>query len=264
VKRYSSGMYVRLAFAVAAHLEPEILVVDEVLAVGDAEFQKKSLGKMEEVSKGHGRTVLFVSHNMAAVRQLCSRAILLESGTKSCDTNTDAVVQAYMQNGIENKHVQFAIRGPAGDDLVKYIAVEMMQQGKSVEDAVDISLPLVISLDYEIKSKVSGFRIHVDLCDVYGDIIARFFNTANDAEIQTLEKGIYKATLTMPAMTLGPTQYVIRLYSSVFNERSCVANSEIAALVKTTFSKHWCGPYISDTFRGKVLLSFPWENIRVK
>ena len=97
VKRYSSGMYVRLAFAVAAHLEPEILVVDEVLAVGDAEFQKKCLGKMEEVSKGQGRTVLFVSHNMAAVQQLCGRALLLKEGTISADGAVPALLQMYLQ-----------------------------------------------------------------------------------------------------------------------------------------------------------------------
>jgi len=81
VKRYSSGMMVRLGFAIAAHLEPEILVVDEVLAVGDAEFQKKAIGKMQDVSKGQGRTVLFVSHNMAAVRSLCTRGVMLKNGT---------------------------------------------------------------------------------------------------------------------------------------------------------------------------------------
>jgi lipopolysaccharide transport system ATP-binding protein len=95
VKRYSSGMYVRLAFAVAAHLEPEILVVDEVLAVGDAEFQKKCLGKMKDVA-GHGRTVLFVSHNMAAVRALCSKALLLRSGRLALAGNTDDVILHYV------------------------------------------------------------------------------------------------------------------------------------------------------------------------
>ena len=95
VKRYSSGMYVRLAFAVAAHLEPEILIVDEVLAVGDAEFQKKCLGKMKDVA-GHGRTILFVSHNMAAIQHLCSRAILLQNGKLTLDTNTDKAVESYL------------------------------------------------------------------------------------------------------------------------------------------------------------------------
>lgn len=95
VKRYSSGMYVRLAFAIAAHLEPEILVVDEVLAVGDAEFQKKCIGKMEEVSKGQGRTVLFVSHNMAAIQNLCENAILMDSGQAKIIDSVDNVIKTY-------------------------------------------------------------------------------------------------------------------------------------------------------------------------
>lgn len=98
VKRYSSGMYVRLAFAVAAHLEPDILIVDEVLAVGDAEFQKKAIGKMQDVSNNSGRTVLFVSHNMAAVKSLCTRGILLENGKMAFEGNVDDVVNLYLRN----------------------------------------------------------------------------------------------------------------------------------------------------------------------
>lgn len=107
VKRYSSGMYVRLAFSVAAHLEPEILVVDEVLAVGDAEFQKKCLGKMQDVA-GHGRTVLFVSHNMAAVQNLCDRAILLRNGRKEFDGDTTEAIKIYTsttRNEVSNEKV---------------------------------------------------------------------------------------------------------------------------------------------------------------
>ncbi len=98
VKRYSSGMYVRLAFAVAAHLEPEILIVDEVLAVGDAQFQKKCLGKMEDVSKNEGRTVLFVSHNMGTVLKLCQNCISLNSGTIDKIGNVNFVVDQYYKN----------------------------------------------------------------------------------------------------------------------------------------------------------------------
>ena len=98
VKRYSSGMYVRLAFAVASHLEPDVLIVDEVLAVGDSQFQKKCLGKMNEVRK-NGRTVLFVSHNMVAVRTLCTRAVLLEKGELTLDSGTEEVVRQYLANG---------------------------------------------------------------------------------------------------------------------------------------------------------------------
>ncbi|WP_199120902.1 ABC transporter ATP-binding protein [Pedobacter sp. ASV28] len=104
VKRYSSGMYVRLAFAVAAHLESEILIVDEVLAVGDAEFQQKCLGKMGEVSKGEGRTVLFVSHNMAAIKNLCTKSMLLVNGILTNFTDTETVVQDYMSNNDSPSH----------------------------------------------------------------------------------------------------------------------------------------------------------------
>lgn len=102
VKRYSSGMTVRLAFAVAAFLEPEILVIDEVLAVGDDEFQKKAIGKMQDISRGDGRTVLFVSHNMAAVRDLCTRAILLSNGNVDIDSSVDVVVNKYLNSNTEN------------------------------------------------------------------------------------------------------------------------------------------------------------------
>ena len=117
VKRYSSGMYVRLAFAVAAHLEPEILIVDEVLAVGDAGFQKKCLGKMQEVSKGEGRTVLFVSHNMAAVQGLCSKAIYLQAGSVNSIGDVNLIVEKYQTHAASGKNER--LRGPVkiGDAL---------------------------------------------------------------------------------------------------------------------------------------------------
>ena len=115
VKRYSSGMYVRLAFAVAAHLESEILIVDEVLAVGDAEFQKKAIGKMKDISQKGGRTVLFVSHNMTSIKALCSRAVLLENGKLTKDGSPDEVINYYLNHSIlmKNtyiKHYSFFIK----------------------------------------------------------------------------------------------------------------------------------------------------------
>ncbi|MBP92718.1 MAG: ABC transporter ATP-binding protein, partial [Flavobacteriaceae bacterium] len=110
VKRYSSGMRVRLAFAVAAFLEPDILVIDEVLAVGDAEFQKKAIGKMQDISKGDGRTVLFVSHNMAAVKRLCTRAIVLEHGKTVFEGATDETVDFYLNQGKKQERVVLAER----------------------------------------------------------------------------------------------------------------------------------------------------------
>lgn len=126
VKRYSSGMYMRLAFAVAAHLEPEILIVDEVLAVGDAQFQKKCLGKMQEVSKG-GRTILFVSHNMVAVRNLCEKVLLLDKGCLKAIGSTDSVVPTYLNN--EKNENQFS-RTPVVNDERRVIIenVEVLTQ----------------------------------------------------------------------------------------------------------------------------------------
>jgi lipopolysaccharide transport system ATP-binding protein len=107
VKRYSSGMTVRLAFAVAAHLDPDILVIDEVLAVGDAEFQKKAIGKMQDISNSEGRTVLFVSHNMAAVKNLCTRAIVLQHGTKVFEGDTYDAVDFYLKNDMSNNTAKY-------------------------------------------------------------------------------------------------------------------------------------------------------------
>ena len=132
VKRYSSGMYVRLAFAVAAHLEPEILVVDEVLAVGDAQFQKKCLGKMEEVGK-EGRTVLFVSHNMAMISNLCQKGILLEGGKISTQGEVSKVIQQYYQNSNMKNEVSDR---RIGSELVDLLSIELVGLSGNLETTI--------------------------------------------------------------------------------------------------------------------------------
>jgi lipopolysaccharide transport system ATP-binding protein len=149
VKRYSSGMYVRLAFAVAAHLEPEILIVDEVLAVGDAAFQKKCLGKMGEISSGGGRTVLFVSHNMAAVSQLCTRAVWLDKGQVRFVGSPAGAVHAYL----DTQSADAGTRGwtwpgdAPGDDRVRLLRASVIQ-GEKVAPVVDINEPCEIELEF--------------------------------------------------------------------------------------------------------------------
>jgi lipopolysaccharide transport system ATP-binding protein len=149
VKRYSSGMYVRLAFAVAAHLEPEILIVDEVLAVGDAEFQKKCLGKMGDVASG-GRTVLFVSHNMAAINRLCRRCLLLEAGHLKADAGTQAISAQYMVSDLGTMAARrwSDRKQRPGDGTVRLIAVSIKQEGNIAESA-DIRSPVDIEMIYE-------------------------------------------------------------------------------------------------------------------
>ncbi len=146
VKRYSSGMMVRLGFAIAAHLEPEILVVDEVLAVGDAEFQKKAIGKMQDVSKGEGRTVLFVSHNMGAVKNLCNRGVILEKGKVIFNGNVNTAIMNYIATG-STQSVYYP-----QDNLVKKVEIGMKEKA------------IIISLRYECYKKIKqpnlGFVIY--------------------------------------------------------------------------------------------------------
>ncbi len=151
VKHYSSGMYLRLAFAVAAHMDPEILLVDEVLAVGDASFQRKCLNKMQEVGT-EGRTVLFVSHNMPAVTRLCPRAILLDGGRVLADGPSHKVVTSYLQSGVGS----MAFRewsGPAkapGNEVARLLAVRVHTEEGIVSEAVDIRKPAGIDMEYEV------------------------------------------------------------------------------------------------------------------
>ena len=151
VKHYSSGMYVRLAFAVAAHLESEILLVDEVLAVGDATFQKKCLNKMQDVGQ-EGRTVLFVSHNMPAITRLCQRTILLDEGSISCDGPSHQVVGAYLQSGVGTMAVREwpDLSKAPGNDVVRLRAVRVRTEDGQVTDAVDIRKPVGIEMEYEV------------------------------------------------------------------------------------------------------------------
>ncbi len=150
VKRYSSGMSVRLAFAVAAHLEPEILLVDEVLAVGDAEFQRRCLGRMEDLSAS-GRTVLFVSHNMQAVSQLCERAIWLERGRVVDDGPSSDVVAQYLQSGYGtgSSRAWSEIEDAPGDDLVRLRSVRVVQ-GDDEAAAVDVRRPVGIEIGFTV------------------------------------------------------------------------------------------------------------------
>ena len=153
VKHYSSGMYVRLAFAVAAHLEPDILLVDEVLAVGDAAFQRRSLGKMQEVSRG-GRTVILVSHHMGTVQRLCERVILLDGGRIVKDGPSSDVVSAYLQHGLASaadREWTDDARAP-GSDVVRLRRVRMIDRLNVCKDVFDVREPVGIEMTYDVLS----------------------------------------------------------------------------------------------------------------
>jgi lipopolysaccharide transport system ATP-binding protein len=151
VKHYSSGMYLRLAFAVAAHLEPEILLVDEVLAVGDARFQRKCMDKMQDVGQ-RGRTVIFVSHNMPAITRLCDRAILLEDGTVTADGPSEAVVARYLSAGLGTAAARQwtdPIKAP-GSDIVRLRAVSIVDEHGTVLDTADIRATVGVRMEYDV------------------------------------------------------------------------------------------------------------------
>lgn len=160
VKRYSSGMTVRLAFAVAAFLEPEILVIDEVLAVGDAEFQKKAIGKMQDISRGEGRTVLFVSHNMGAVKNLCTRAVLIENGKISYEGTPEDTINEYLFSSQMDKK-NFEPNNRKGNGVVKVSSIEVY--GKNENNSPTVSEPIKINFTLNNASKINASNIRMDI-----------------------------------------------------------------------------------------------------
>jgi len=203
VKRYSSGMYVRLAFSVAAHLEPEIMLVDEVLAVGDAEFQRRCLGRMEEIG-GTGRTVLFVSHNMQAVAQLCDRVILLERGGVVVDGPSTDVVAQYLQMGHGSTSEQEwpDVETAPGDDLVKIRRVRIIDEDGTRTDAVDVRRPVGIEIGLTVLRQGEPIFPKIKLFDGKGEVAFNAMDTSTrwrDAR----PAGDYVATAWIPGNLLN-------------------------------------------------------------
>lgn len=182
VKRYSSGMYVRLAFAVAAHLESEILIVDEVLAVGDAEFQKKCLGKMGEVSKGEGRTVLFVSHNMAAVRNLCTNGIFLSNGMVLFSGKIENTIDSYQKEQAYNYQTSFKNINTDFQELIisNFEITSEIETGKQFEFEVKINSPISKTVQFAI-----GFRLPdtTPLLHIYSGHVGESFELSQGENI---------------------------------------------------------------------------------
>jgi len=210
VKFYSSGMGVRLAFSVAAHLEPEILLIDEVLSVGDAAFQKRSLGKMEEVSK-QGRTVLFVSHNMGAVRALCSRGLLLQSGKLEMDDDVDAVINTYLSS----KDVSTAGRlgwseadAPQDKELILF-GIEMVSQSGEVKTTYRIDEPFEIRVHYQLIEEVNKLRLHLRFKTTMGETVFATYEDALNQEGANRKPGHYTAICKIPANILNNMTYRI-------------------------------------------------------
>ncbi len=206
VKRYSSGMYVRLAFAVAAHLEPEIMIVDEVLAVGDAEFQKKCLGKMQDVSEKEGRTVLFVSHNMQAVKNLCNKAILLEDGSVATSGTPNHVINTYLTRLGEGELTQYfenKMEAP-GNDSIRIKSVEVIPQLDDPAAPIDIRTPLNVKIRFWNQLPGASLNLGLHLFSVSGECIFDVSSPSSE-----MPEGIVEAECKIPGNFLNDGSYFI-------------------------------------------------------
>ena len=209
VKRFSSGMYVRLAFAVAAHLEPEILVVDEVLAVGDAEFQQKCLGKMDDVSRREGRTVLFVSHNMGIISKLCPTAIWLDQGSIRQRGITSSVTREYMAQGVLN-----CDRIVTLDNLPRQWVEGNELRLRSIEWLCDLPLrhgeEVSARIHFESRAPAASVAIGIGFCDLGGKRILSYDTDLQDGHRPHLPRpGVYAVDVAIDALPLQPDTYML-------------------------------------------------------
>lgn len=204
VKRYSSGMYVRLAFAVAAHLEPEILIVDEVLAVGDAQFQKKCLGKMEDVSNNNGRTVLFVSHNMGVIQQLCNETILLKGGRIEGFDKTKSVIDQYI-SGMQQYDSTYAVsEHTARVKPNHFTAIALTNKANEVTGDFNFEENMILTFAFTIKNSANTLQIGIGLNDKYQ---SRVFTILKPVSFFSIDGTNFTGKVMLPAGIIAPNDY---------------------------------------------------------
>jgi lipopolysaccharide transport system ATP-binding protein len=219
VKRYSSGMYVRLAFAVAAHLESEILIVDEVLAVGDAEFQKKCLGKMQDITKGEGRTILFVSHNLAAVENFCEKSIFIEKGKLKMIGETNAIIQQYLTTVSSVGGLRLSeLTDRKGNQQLKFLDYWFEQDGIYCETNLEAFVNLKIGIEYEVKDyeNIHNLQIDLGINDMYEQRISLLTTTFSNERIPNTT--INKIVFEIKQFPIAPGSYNCTLFSTINGE----------------------------------------------
>jgi lipopolysaccharide transport system ATP-binding protein len=220
VKRYSSGMYLRLAFAVAAHLEPEILVVDEVLAVGDAEFQRKCLGKMSDVAQ-EGRTVLFVSHNMSAILRLTEETLVIEKGHLALRAPTPKAVDYYLSAGFsqEGQRMWLPDEIPADAAPFQPIAIRVRNPQGKIVDTLRSTEPVAVEIEYKLEAPITGLRVGMYLLTMRGEYIMTSFDTDDPEKFDRVsirQPGHYVSRCILPADLLNEGRFMIAVNASMF------------------------------------------------
>jgi lipopolysaccharide transport system ATP-binding protein len=249
VKRYSSGMYLRLAFAVAAHLEPEILVVDEVLAVGDAEFQRKCMGKMSDVA-ATGRTVLFVSHNMSAVLRLTEETLVLDKGQLVYCAPTAQAVDYYMAAGFsgtgERRWTSIDIPPEAAPFVP--LAIRLRDTHGRIVDTLKSIEPITVEVEYRLEQPITGLRVGIYLLTMRGEYVFTSFDLDDPRQFEqmgTRAEGRYISHCVIPANTLNEGRYILSVNASSFRiKRYFWDDHALAFSVDATGApgKHWPEP----------------------
>ena len=264
VKRYSSGMYMRLAFSVSAHLEPEILIVDEVLAVGDAEFQKKCLGKMSEVAGG-GRTVLFVSHNMSAVLRLTQECIIIDQGKMIMRAPSQEAVDYYLSHDYEQGGERYwkDEEIPANTRPFKPISLRILNSKKVVTDSLRSVDPITLEFEYQLDSTINGLRAGIYVMTTRGEFVFTSFDTDDPERYNSYterKSGHYISRCTIPADTLNDGRYVLGVNASVFNNKSYF--TDLTAAIITVNASGAPGMQWSEPRQGVTRPRLQWEIIR--
>ncbi len=257
VKRYSSGMYVRLAFAVAAHLETDILIVDEVLAVGDAEFQQKCLGKMQSLSHTSHRTVLFVSHNMAALKQLCPRSVLLERGTVAAMGDTQRMVERYMASGCDaDRYLSWPPGEEPGSNELRLISVSVTDRRGRTDSVLATSNEINITVRYRVEQPLADFRVGLCIYDSGGALI---FITSDYRAGRTARKGNgeYESTVTIPPQFLLNNRYVAEVRIELPRDRDLIEPQRCGFHIAEMDHDNW-GPRLAPKLPGFVHPELTW------
>ncbi len=252
VKRYSSGMYVRLAFAVAAHLEPEILLVDEVLAVGDVAFQKKCLGKMGEVAS-QGRTVMFVSHDMRAIRSLCGSAIHLQSGRVMFKGPMREAIESYTTS-VSYTECVFPV---VAEDVVVH-SFGIFQNGARVE-CIDGSEPFDVKVNLEVLKDLNLFRTGIYLKTTAGDAVLRSFIADWHPDREDIKAGTYEATLSVPGKFLMGGNYLVNFHASRYGIISYFADSQIQQLISVSTATEFNSAHLSESVDSSIIMQSDWQ-----
>ena len=254
VKRYSSGMYVRLAFAVAAHLESEILIVDEVLAVGDAEFQKKCLGKMGDVSKGEGRTVLFVSHNMNAVKDLCNNSILLSKGMVSKVGTTSLVIDEYI-----NSYQSQNEKKITGNKDVEIQDFKTLNYNKINQLNFFMDEEIICSFTIKFNENCNNLDLGINIRSVQGDFFSHITNMDEGFEISGHKGEIKTYHIKLDKLNFHPGSYIFDI--GIVDQFRLLYNIESASQIFLDKSSHFQRPNPFPSF-AKIFLKSQWAEIK--